>query len=186
MVRRAPPGWRCRPQARRHSYVSVHPQRRTASGPADQSRGPRAIAVFDQRTARRTSLVVRRHLPCSRGVPCGVSVSWSAGNCRVRSGSCTARRISLVVRGHPCPPCRRRTRHCVGTTVAVRTACPSTYPNRPDTYAAVRSSAGRANNCSVGAISTKRPTRSSAARKNAVSSATRCACCMLCVTMTIV
>ena len=55
------------------------------------------------------------------------------------------------------------------------------YPNFPVTYSSVRESPGFEKIFSVGACSTSSP-RS----MNAVVSATRAACCMLCVTITIV
>src|SRR5687768_8408157 len=60
------------------------------------------------------------------------------------------------------------------------------HPNRPVMYASVRSSRGIVNRSSVLPYSTRRPMPSSAASMNAVRSLTREACCMLCVTMTIV
>ncbi len=65
------------------------------------------------------------------------------------------------------------------TRVALMSAAP--YPNLPVTYCSVRSSDGWVKICSVGACSTSSPIS-----MNAVVSATRAACCMLCVTITIV
>src|SRR6185295_7105673 len=60
------------------------------------------------------------------------------------------------------------------------------HPNRPVMYASVRGSRGSVNRSSVLPYSTSRPTPSSAASMKAVRSLTRDACCMLCVTITIV
>src|SRR6185312_14096752 len=55
------------------------------------------------------------------------------------------------------------------------------HPNRPVMYASVRTSDGDVKSVSVGATSTRPP-----ARKNAVRSEMRAACCILCVTIMIV
>ncbi len=61
-------------------------------------------------------------------------------------------------------------------------------PNRPVTYPSVRSSDGCVKIFSVASYSTRTPLREPSSftsrLKNAVISATRAACCMLCVTMT--
>ena len=61
------------------------------------------------------------------------------------------------------------------------------HPNRPVTYPSVRSSAGEVKIFSVESYSTSTPCLPSSSTwrlKNAVISATRAACCMLCVTIT--
>src|SRR4029077_11044839 len=59
--------------------------------------------------------------------------------------------------------------------------CPQVQPKRPVIYASVRASPGVVNNCGVGLNSINCPIS-----RNAVKSLTRAACCMLCVTITIV
>src|SRR5260370_2014338 len=58
---------------------------------------------------------------------------------------------------------------------------PQSHPKRPVIYASVRASPGVVNNCGVGLNSINCPVS-----RNAVKSLTRAACCMLCVTITIV
>ena len=69
---------------------------------------------------------------------------------------------------------------------AAPAAASGAYPKRPVMYCSVRSSCGLRKIWSVSAYSTRRPTRSSPASMKAVRWETRAACCMLCVTTTIV
>ena len=91
------------------------------------------------------------------------------------------------------PPRRRRAVWISATPAAaspLSAPFATRYPNRPVTYASVRSSDGRVNSCTVGACSTRTPQRApdsaTSTLKKAVMSATRAACCMLWVTITIV
>src|ERR1700747_2969320 len=62
-----------------------------------------------------------------------------------------------------------------------QTSTAQVQPKRPVIYASVRASPGVVNNCGVGLNSINCPIS-----RNAVKSLTRAACCMLCVTITIV
>ena len=90
-----------------------------------------------------------------------------------------------------------RRRRAVPSSVTLAPASPLSagsatvyYPNRPVTYASVRSSEGRVKSWTVGACSTRMPQREPSSEtstlKNAVMSAILAACCMLWVTITIV
>src|SRR6202030_1840925 len=66
-------------------------------------------------------------------------------------------------------------------TAGPNSNCLQVQPKRPVIYASVRASPGVVNNCGVGLNSINCPIS-----RNAVKSLTRAACCMLCVTITIV
>src|SRR3984893_6439882 len=81
--------------------------------------------------------------------------------------------VSFEVTFHEIDPLNARTARQVSASPP--------HPNRPVMYASVRGSLGVVNNCGVGLNSIICPVS-----KNAVKSLTRAACCMLCVTITMV